>query len=466
MKEISRRSFFQAGLGSTAALALGSNTASGSVSDKDTFWEPEQELPIRGKSDVIVCGGGPAGVIAAISAARAGAKVQLFELQGSLGGIWTSGLLTYIFDFDKCKIAMEIIDRLDKVHARRCESKMNFVYEPEYMKWILEQMCLESGVQFRLHTNTASVHRTSRQIDTIITESKSGREAWKAPIIIDATGDGDIAARAGCGFDMGSEQNGKEQPLTLNGFAIVRDYTKLTDYISNIPSMWKKGGHGDSFRKFLATIQKAGLEPTYYHPTLFQVHENLLTIMINHEYNVKADDAQALSDASVRARSEIIRIIDALNKLGGPWEGMRFVQSAEQIGIRSGRRIHGLYKITREDVSAGRRFDDAVTLSRFGIDIHAHDFETNKKETINRGGTKFKPFEIPLRAMIAKDVDNLILAGRCISGDFISHASYRVTGSAVAMGEAAGLVAAKAVHDQCLPHQVKWKRSDAPAFKK
>ncbi|MDO5581220.1 MAG: FAD-dependent oxidoreductase [Planctomycetia bacterium] len=458
MDRLTRRRFFQAGLGSTAALVCNSDSISASAQKGKTFMEPAQEVPIRGQSDIIVCGGGPAGAVAAISAARAGAKVQLLELQGSLGGVWTSGLLTYIFDFDKCKIAMEIIDRLDKVHARRCKSKRNFVYEPEYMKWILEQMCLEAGVQFRLHTNVASVHRTGRVIDTIITESKSGREAWCAPIIIDATGDGDVAARAGCGFDMGSESDGKEQPLTLNGFAIVRDYTKLTGFISNIPEMWKPGGHGDSFRKLLAEIHKTGMEPSYFNPTLFQVHENLLTIMINHEYNVKADDAQAVSDASVRARAEIIQIIDGLNKLGGPWEGMRSVHSAEQIGIRSGRRVHGLYKITKEDVAAGRRFEDGVTLSRFGIDIHAHDFKTNKKETIGRGGIKYRPFEVPLRSMIAKDVDNLILAGRCISGDFISHASYRVTGSATAMGETAGIVAAKAVHDKCLPKEVEWKK--------
>ena len=117
--------------------------------------------------------------------------------------------------------------------------------------------------------------------------------------------------------------------------------------------------------------------------------------------------------------------------------------TAEQIGHRDGRRIHGRYTITREDVAAGAKFEDGVTTSRFGIDIHAIDFEKNKTETIGHGA--FKPFQIPLRALEAKDADNLFLAGRCISGDFIAHASYRVTGSAVAMGEAVGKAAAERV---------------------
>ncbi len=460
MTKLNRRHFFVTGLTGAVTSGLFKGGVAGAEM-AHTFHEEDRDLPIRrSDADVIVCGGGPAGVSAAISAARMGAKVQLLEMNGSLGGVWTNGLLTYIFDFNKSNLGNEITDRLDALNARRDATRRNFVYEPEYMKFLLEQMCQEAKVSFRLHTFVTAVHKTGRVIDTIITESKSGREAWQAPVIIDATGDGDVGALAGCSFDMGREGDGNEQPLTMNALAVVRDYTKMTKYISNIPAMWEAGGHVDSFKAFLEEIHRAGLEPSYYNPTLFQVHENLLMIMINHQYNVHVNDAQALSSATVESRAEIIKIIQALNKLGGVWDGMRLAATAELIGIRSGRRIHGRYKITEKDVAEGAKFDDAVTISRFGIDIHAPTFHQNKIKTIEHG--IFHPFEIPIRSMMAQDVDNLILAGRCISGDFIAHASYRVTGSAVAMGEVAGIVAAKAANEKIMPFQVEWKRPNYP----
>lgn len=438
----SRRHF----LASSLALAAGPAVCSAATPEKPGFFtEAAREIPLVEDCDVIVCGGGPAGIAAAWSAARAGARVRLFELQGSLGGIWTSGLLTYIFDFDKCETAWEIIHRLDALHARRCASTKDFVYEPEYMRFICEEMMLEAGVQFTLQCPVTAVYRdaSGRNIETIVTESKSGRQAWRAPVFIDATGDGDLAALAGCGFEMGATPEGYGQPATLNALIVVRDSKALAKYISNDPQMWGPGGHVDSFRAFLAVLQSIGIQPSYFNPTLFKVHENLLLMMVNHEYKLLVNDAQAISDATVRARREIIQMAAALDKLGGPWEGIRVAATAEQIGHRDGRRIHGRYTITRDDVAAGAKFEDGVTTSRFGIDIHAIDFEKNKTETIGHGA--FKPFQIPLRALEAKDADNLYLAGRCISGDFIAHASYRVTGSAVAMGEAVGKAAAERI---------------------
>ena len=130
-------------------------------------------------------------------------------------------------------------------------------------------------------------------------------------------------------------------------------------------------------------------------------------------------------------------------------------------GVRDGRRIRGRYTVRREDLVVGARHDDAVARPTFGVDIHAHTLDENKKETISHGGFRTKPYDIPLRALIAKDVDGLMMAGRCISGDFIAHASYRVTGNAVAMGEAAGAIAAIAARTQRLPHEVPWSEGAA-----
>ena len=161
---------------------------------------------------------------------------------------------------------------------------------------------------------------------------------------------------------------------------------------------------------------------------------------------VQADirDAQAISDATVRARKEVLTLAAGLARLGGPWKGFRVAATAEQIGHRDARRIHGRYTVTRDDVTAGARFPDAVTTSRFGIDIHGLDKKANDVRAAGQSfGVKFRPFQIPLRACRAKDADNLYMAGRCISGDFYAHASYRVTGSAVAIGEAVGKAAAR-----------------------
>ncbi len=176
---------------------------------------------------------------------------------------------------------------------------------------------------------------------------------------------------------------------------------------------------------------------------------------------MKPYDAAAVTKATIDARAEINRIVDALRKLGGPWEGIQIAATAEQIGVRDGRRIAGRYTVCRDDLVAGARHEDAVTRVTFPVDIHALSAEQNKTAGYANAGIKMKPYDIPLRALVARDVDGLMMAGRCISGDFIAHSSYRVTGNAVAMGEAAGAVAAIAAKTGRLPHEVTWGEAEA-----
>ncbi len=156
------------------------------------------------------------------------------------------------------------------------------------------------------------------------------------------------------------------------------------------------------------------------------------------------------------ARGEVHQIVRGLRKLGGPWDGVQIAATPEQIGIRDGRRIRGRYFMTGVDLVKGTTQDDAVVRATFPVDIHAISAEDHKKSPYGNAGLKMKPYDIPLRALIARDVDGLMMAGRCISGDFIAHASYRVTGNAVAMGEAAGATAAVAVKNKVAPHNVPW----------
>jgi FAD dependent oxidoreductase len=422
------------------------------------FHEEARDLPLAEDADVIVCGAGPAGIAAAITAARAGAKVRVFEWRGCLGGVWTAGLLGYLLDFDKPGFNQELLKRLDERDMRRGTSKGSICYEPEGMKLLLEDMFVEAGVNFQLHTRVSAAYREGKRLTTIVTESKSGRQAWRAPVFIDTTGDGDLGALAGCSFEYGEAESCPCQPMSLNALLVCKDVAALQPFIHGSDPSRADGIAKDVFLK---EIQRGDHFPSYSKPTLWQVRDNLLLVMMNHQYGVPCFDAAKITEATVQARAELHKIVNGLRKLGGPWEGLQIAATAEQIGVRDGRRIAGRYTVSKDDLIAGARYDDAVVRPTFPVDIHALSKEANKTAAYSNAGIKVKPYDVPLRALIAKDVDGLMMAGRNISGDFIAHASYRVTGNSVAMGEAAGVTAALAALSKRMPHQIEWKDSSA-----
>ncbi|GGD62189.1 FAD-dependent oxidoreductase [Paenibacillus nasutitermitis] len=409
--------------------------------------EPSKEIPILVTADVVVCGGGPAGVAAAIASARGGARTVLLENQGCLGGIWTSGLLSWIIDAGNKKgIMQEIMSRLDRRKARIPSVWEDFTYDAEEMKLLLEEMCVEAGVTVMLHTRV--VHAAvegARRLSLAITESKSGRQAWAASIFIDATGDGDLAARAGCRFDLGRPLSEETQPMSLMALVAGLDPEKVAEYTMN--------GVSESPReRLLERMEKAGHRPSYASPSLFHIRDQLFALMANHEYGASALHASQVTKATMHARKELHRLIDGLRSLGDAWANIRIVNTASHIGVREGRRIHGRYTVNERDLLAGATHEDAICRVRYGIDIHS----TNPEQGNGFGddGKKSLPYDIPFRALIAADVDGLLMAGRCISGDFIAHSSYRVTGNAVAMGQAAGAAAAIAAITNVLPQHL------------
>ena len=418
----------------------------------DRFQEAERDVPIVDHTDVVVCGGGPAGVCAAIAAARTGAKTRLLEVHGSLGGIWTSGLLSWIIDSaDKPGIMADITEELDRRGARatRVPGGKNYAYDVEQMKLLLDEMCLEAGVEVRLLTRVVAAARDlENRLAVVITESKSGREAWAARAFVDATGDGDLGALAGCGFDMGHPETGKVQAMSLIALVTGVRFLEVEPFVG--------GSLAEPKERLLAEMQKAGVAPSYGKPTLFRVHEDLMALVANHEYGAYANDAEAITQAMMRARREVRTLVAGLCSLGGVWKDMRIVATPAQIGVREGRRIQGRYTVSTEDLRIGATHDDAICRVTMGIDVHSTD--ASKTRGIEPKPVKSKPYDIPLRALIAKDVDGLLMAGRCISGDFWAHSSYRVTGNAAAMGQAAGVTATLAARLHCLPHEVPWPK--------
>ena len=412
--------------------------------------EYTRKITLKETADVIVVGGGPAGVCAAIAAARTGAKTVLLERGGCLGGIWTSGFLGWIIDYaNKSGLLKEIIAKLYKRDSvPPCPRRSDVLpFEPEAMKFLLEELCLEAGVIIRYYSLFTDVLMTSaRQIHGVVTDSKSNSELWCGKVFIDATGDGDLGARAGCDFQMGNG-NGEMQPMSLLALVCGLELEEVKDCVMNYVS------RDVAIRNLLGDLKKSRTIPSYNQPSLFHLGGSLYYYMTNHQYGCKGTDADDLTSATINGRREINRQIAALRKSGGKWRNLQLAATAAYIGVRESRRINGLYRVSVDDLKNGVRHDDGICCVNFCVDVHALDAAHG---SIEEPPCRVIPYDIPLRALISADVDNLLMAGRCISGDFYAHASYRVTGNAAVSGEAAGVCAGVAAGKNIFPKDLSW----------
>lgn len=410
-------------------------------SSPETFLrEPARQVPVSGSFDIIVAGGGPAGVCAALAAARQGESVLLLEAGGCLGGIMTSGLMSNIIDADnKGGILHEMLKELQEM---KITSRGNCV-DPEAVKYVFEKKSLAAGVKIRLHSRVVSaIVSAEHRIEAVITESCSGREAWQGKVFIDATGNGDLGALAGCRYEIGDPQ-GRLQAMSLCALVYGVNASQIQDLILGIGDQGKHNLHN--------LLQQAGKSPSYDKPTLFALNEHGFLLMSNHQYQTAPDDAGAITEATMSARDELWEQLAALRQTEPRLADLRLGATAAAIGIREGRRINALYQLTVDDLVTGKNQPDPVCKATFSIDIHGA-FSGNNGYTSQ--GLETKPYDIPLRSLIAKDVSGLLLAGRCIGGDFHAHASYRVVGNAMPIGEAAGICAALAARKNVLPQQV------------
>lgn len=383
-----------------------------------------------GHYDLIVCGAGPGGTAAAISAAQEGRRVLLMDAAGCLGGYWTSGLMSISLDMPgKGGIPLKICNELLAKNRAEWADRASYVYDNESMKLVLESMVLDAGVDVLLYSRVTDVVVRNGRINSILADGMTSM-GFTADFFVDGTGHGRLGQLAGCRFDIGFE--GRQQPGSLESV------------VTGVPAaLWQSDIHNVVIkRKFKKMLMDLGIDCTYPMPLLFGLPPSgvLHKMAVNHQYNVSADDDFGMSRATLEARQEINRAANALASQPG-WEDFTLAQTAEQLGLRDSRRIEGLYTVTAEDALQGRRFDDGVSPVHFNLDVHilAPDYKLPPEVEDYR----FKPFDIPMRSLISSQVGNLFMVGRCISGDFLAHSAYRTTCTACALGEAVGLAASR-----------------------
>lgn len=450
--------------------------------------EYNKKIDITYENDVTVIGGGIAGTAAAIAAARAGSSVLLIEQSGCLGGLATNG---HVSPFDATKdrngksfggIAQEILDGMDKAqeHYGVANSSMKRV-GPHLFKWVLLKLAVDSGVKILFHANFLDVIKENNSIANIIISTKSGVQAVKSKIFIDATGDADIVARCGEEFIIGSEKNVGEI-LEATGFnhmhfekdGSVDDYAANNDSsaVQPVSIMFTMGNvdfsknpmqYNNKLLKFGdLNITKDEFEKLPYAGTVgFEDNGDLiplpqgrillsptgrpgeLLVNMSRIVGVNAADASELTEAEIKAQFQVMYIVDFLKRFVPGFEKSYLVESGNTLGVRETRRLIGKYVLSGADAINCVHFDDDVACGSYMIDIH----DPYGKHKAIGGNILGSCYGIPYRSLVPKTITNLLVCGRCISVDHVAHASTRIQGTCCMTGQAAGTAAAIAVID-------------------
>ncbi len=410
-----------------------------------------------GKYDVAVCGGGVAGVAAAVSAARNGANVILIERSGSLGGTLTEGFVPIILDRDnKGGIVRELFAFLDN-HGMSCARKGDRVdaegnripgplVDTEGVKYFYDTLCAEAGVKVLYHSQLSALETKDERIVNALVTTECGNYSLQAAIYVDASGNGIVADMAGCDWDCGDPVEKRPSPASMGVCAGGFD-----------PAY--NGVNGEEEKTAYAnTLLANGISVSAQQVTTVKLPSLLSWNMgMNFQYDVFPDDIHSLSQAVIDGRKEVFEVMEKHKKVPG-YENLHLLFTSSHIGIREGRRIYGEYRLTDEDIIEGRRFEDSICLVTFKVDVHK--LKADDTTDCSRG-YRTNPYHIPYRCLVPKKCNNLLLAGRCISGDFYPHASYRVMGNMTATGEACGFAAATCVREGISPREFDGRRAKA-----
>ncbi|MEN6642277.1 MAG: FAD-dependent oxidoreductase [Armatimonadia bacterium] len=428
--------------------------------------EPERRTRVRAHVDVVVCGGGPAGVGAAFAAARAGANTLVVEHYGCLGGCATSGMLNRLGPYhDQEKmivggIPFEILERLVKLDAAIMPRPGPWggvdgpnadywaPFDPETLKFVLDTMAEEAGVSVLFDTKVAGAIVASGKVQGVFIESKSGREAILAKVVIDATGDGDVAASAGAAYEQGRPADGLTQPIGL--FSKVHNLGRdeaVAFLEQHRQEMLREAeGRGETVPRPVFAGYGAGSD------NLLRADETYYNA--DHVHGADATNVAEISRAWVEARKQIWQSYGFAKRNVPGYERAYIAATGAMLGVRESRRVLGEYVLTGDDVLASRKFPDAIARYACYIDVHAVG-SPGQESTYNRkspqAGTSY---DIPYRCLVPQEVENLLVAGRCFSATHEALASARMIPCCMAMGQAAGTAAALAAGQGTPPRKV------------
>lgn len=423
--------------------------------------EPAREIPVLMEADVVVVGGGTTGPIAAIAAARRGSKVVLIERFGSLGGILTLGLNTKPSGAIVGGIPLEIWNLARSVGGAGDDYmattktggvKIASPTDPEIMKMLLTRLCVEAGVQILFETFVSAPHVEDGAVTGVIIESKSGRQFVGAKVLIDCSADADMAAKAKAPFVMGSgEAEAKMQPVSMYFIMKNVDLKRLADWArtcDDVPAraiprdeagleygLWLTGFNG-MLRRFQ---EETGVKLQRDNITL-KTADGQMYVNATRVLGVDVFSPKEFTAAILECYRQIEGVTRFLKERVPGFEEARLGQVSPILGVRETRHILGEYTLTGRDSRGETRFEDTIAADNSALDIHDPkggdvDFQS------------MPPYEIPYRCLLPQGVEQLLVAGRCISADHEAHARSRNMPACMSTGQAAGIAAAIAVEE-------------------
>lgn len=385
--------------------------------------------------DLIVVGGGFAGVAAAMEASRHGRKVLLVDKYNCLGGTAVGGLVLPFMPYSTREegndrpltgdLFLEIVEGLAELGGLGANRKC---FDEEILKLVLQRMCLKYGVELLFNTTVTDVTVENGVIKSLSAWGKSRRMTLTADAFIDATGDAELSVLAGASYQLGREEDNLCQPMTLSFRVGGVDLPKAREHrqlLNETYLKWQAEGKVTNPRENVLLF--ATCHDTVYHFNTTRV--------VKHD----PTDPVEVTKAELIAREQVFEIMEILKEIPG-YEKAFLQSTALQIGIRESRMVEGLYKLTVEDLKGLARFPDAIAVANYDIDIH-------NPEGSGTSHYYFKPgdwYEIPYRCLVPKGFTNLLVAGRCISSTHEAQASYRIMPYCAELGQAAGAAVAVA----------------------
>lgn len=385
------------------------------------------------KFDIIVCGGGISGTLAAISTARNGKKVLLAEQSGALGGA-VNNMLVYPFmpywtvvEGKKKYLSAGLFSEVRSLAARLSGFTDDMYFSPEYFKLILDRMAKEAEVTVLFHVKLCGVETKNGRISSVNFASGSGIMTFEADTFIDATGDGDLMYLAGCEFRLGRNEDKLCQPMTT------------CFRVANVTEEWDDSEERAAIQKLYREFRETGKITNPREDILYFSGLGKGIVHFNTTRVVKLDptDPFDVSKAEMIAREQIFELYAFLKENSLAFKDSRIVSIASDIGVRESRMLTGEYVLTEKDLLELTMFEDRIALGNYDIDIHNPEGSGTSHYYFKKG----EYYSIPYRIMVPKEYDNLLVTGRCVSATHEAQASIRIMPICATLGEAAGIAA-------------------------